>query len=131
MKTKQHTITFNHADIIQFVEAIEDHNPIYRSIELANIYGFETIPLPPTMPMIAYQWLDFPWNLQQPVIHRKQHNTNHCLMFMDTTYIADVSLQNYRSRHNQTFIEQVLNIYSSDYILCFSSTSYLVCGGIR
>ncbi|MEH6943820.1 FAS1-like dehydratase domain-containing protein [Bacillus sp. JJ722] len=131
MKTKQHNITFNQSEILQFVEAIEDYNPIYRSKELANMYGFETIPLPPTMPVIAYQWIDLPRKLPQPIIHRKQHNTTHRLMFMDVTYVADISLLNYRSRHNQAFVEQVLNVYTSNQILCFSSVTYLVCGGLQ
>lgn len=57
MKTKEHEIIFNKEDVQQLVQLIGDRNPIYQSSERAKNYGFETIPLPPTMPMMAYKWL--------------------------------------------------------------------------
>jgi hypothetical protein len=71
MKTKEHEIIFNKDDVQQFVQLIGDRNPIYQSSERAKDYSFETIPLPPTMPMIAYKWLETPWELKHPIIHRK------------------------------------------------------------
>lgn len=56
MKTKEHEIIFNKEDVQQIVQLIGDRNPIYQSSERAQDYGFETILLPPTMPMMAYKW---------------------------------------------------------------------------
>jgi hypothetical protein len=55
----------------QIVQLIGDRNPIYQSSERAKDYSFETIPLPPTMPMMAYKWLAPQWELQHPIIHDK------------------------------------------------------------
>jgi hypothetical protein len=130
MKTKEQGITFNKEDVQQFVQLIDDRNPIYKSLERAKEYGFETIPLPPTMPMMAYKWLDLPWELQQPIIHRKQKCIQHQRIYIDEIYRAIVEVTDPVQRQNLTFIKQTLYLYNKDGKLCFEGVSDLIVGGL-
>jgi hypothetical protein len=55
MKTKEYEIIFTQEDVQQFAQLIGEQNSIYQSPEGAKDDGSETIPLPPTMPMMAYK----------------------------------------------------------------------------
>jgi hypothetical protein len=130
MKTKEQDITFNKEDVQQFVQLIDDRNPIYKSLEKAKEFGFKTIPLPPTMPMMAYKWLDLPWELQQPIIHRKQKCIQHERIYIDEIYRAIVEVTDPIQRQNLTFIKQTLYLYNKDGKLCFEGMSDLIVGGL-
>lgn len=130
MKTKEHEIIFNKEDVQQLVQLIGDRNPIYQSSESAKNYGFETIPLPPTMPMMAYKWLAPPWELQHPIIHRKQKCIQHQRMYIDEVYRAIVEVTDQFQRQNLTFIKQTLYLYNRDGKLCFEGISDLILGGL-
>ncbi|PGY07728.1 MaoC family dehydratase N-terminal domain-containing protein [Bacillus sp. AFS031507] len=130
MKTKEHEIIFNKEDVQQIVQLIGDLNPIYQSSERAKDYGFETIPLHPTMPMMAYKWIAPPWELQHPIIHRKQKCIQHQRMYIDEVYRAIVEVTDQFQRQNLTFIKQTLYLYNRDGKLCFEGISDLILGGL-
>ncbi|WP_110928108.1 MaoC family dehydratase [Bacillus massiliglaciei] len=131
MKTKEYEIIFTQEDVLQFIQLIGDQNSIYLSAEGAKDYGFETIPLPPTMPMMAYKWFETPWELQQPSIHRKQKCTLHQIMYINEIYRAVVEVTNSFQRQKLTFIKQTLYLYNNDGQLCFEGVSDLILGGLR
>ncbi|KAB2336257.1 MaoC family dehydratase [Cytobacillus depressus] len=130
MKSEEADIIFNMEEVQQFVQLLGDQNPIYQSIKTAKTNGFQSIPLPPTMPMIAYKRIKTPWQLQHPVIHRKQHCTNYHTMYINQTYHAFVKLEDQYQRKQFTFIQQSLYLYDQDRILCFKGTSQLITGGL-
>ncbi|PFN79163.1 hypothetical protein COJ85_30960 [Bacillus sp. AFS076308] len=130
MKTKEHEIIFIKEDVQKFVQLISDRNPIYQNLERAKDYGFETIPLHPTMPMMAYKWLASPLELQHPVIHRKQKCIQHKRMYIDEVYRAIVEVTDQFQRQNVTFIKQTLYLYNRDGKLCFEGISDLIVGGL-
>jgi len=126
MKMKKHEIIFNEADVEQFVKLIGDRNPIYQSLERAKDYGFERIPLPQAMPMMAYKWFETKWELPYSIIHRKQKCILHQRMYVDEIYHAIVEVTDQSKRHNLTFMKQILYLYNSDEKLCFEGISDLV-----
>ncbi|KSU85502.1 N-terminal half of MaoC dehydratase [Fictibacillus enclensis] len=130
MKTEDHEITFSHEKVQEFVQLMGDRNPIYQSIHKAKEYGFKTIPLPQAMPNIAYQWIEIPWNLQDPVIHRKQKCVLHQRMFIEERYRAVIKVTDQYERHNHFFIQQTLYLYDGNGLLCFEGISDLVAGGL-
>ncbi|TWD99613.1 MaoC dehydratase-like protein [Neobacillus bataviensis] len=130
MKTKEHEIIFIKEDVKKFVQLIGDRNPIYQSSERAKDYGFETIPLHPTMLMMAYKWLASPLELQHPVIHRKQKCIQHKRMYIDEVYRAIVKVTDQFQRQNVTFIKQTLYLYNRDGKLCFEGISDLILDGL-
>jgi acyl dehydratase len=130
MKSNMYPLLFKEADVQQFVQAVGDQNPIYLSSERAQSHGYKTIPLPPTMPMIAYKLIETPWKLKSPIIHRKQQCEYHRVMYINQTYQGFIILKNQLRRHNLTFINQTLQIYDSSETLCFSGTTHLVAGDV-
>jgi hypothetical protein len=130
MKTKEYEIMFTQEDVQQFVQLIGDQNLIYQSPERAKDYGLETIPLPPTMPMMAYKWIETPWELQEPIVHRKQKCIQHQRMYMDEIYRAIVEVTDPFQRQKLTFIKQTLYLYNNDGQLCFEGVSDLILGGL-
>jgi hypothetical protein len=130
MKTNEREIIFNTADVGQFVELIGDRNPIYQSSETAKDYGFERIPLPPTMPMMAYKLFETKWELPYSIIHRKQKCIMHQRLYVDEIYRAVVEVTDQSKRQNLTFMKQTLYLYNSDNKLCFEGISDLILGGM-
>jgi hypothetical protein len=130
MKTKSHSFLFTEAEVQQFVRLSGDQSPIYYSMAAAQSYGYEAIPIPPTMPMIVYKQIETPWKLKDPVIHRKQQCGYHQVMYIDQPYTGFITLTNQIQRHNQTFINQVLEIYDKNRALCFTGTSHLIAGDL-
>ncbi|WP_144552019.1 MaoC family dehydratase N-terminal domain-containing protein [Bacillus sp. X1(2014)] len=130
MKTKEYEIIFTKEDVQQFVQLIGEQNSIYQNPEGAKDDGSETILLPPTMPMMAYKWLETPLELQQPIIHRKQKCIQHQRMYMDEIYRAIVEVTNPFQRQKLTFIKQTLYLYRNDGQLCFEGVSDLILGGL-
>jgi hypothetical protein len=130
MKTKEYEIIFNKEDVQQFVQLLGDPNPIFQCQSEAKVYGFETIPLPPTMPMIAYKWIETPWKLQHPLIHRKQQCIQHQRMYIDKPYKGIVMITDQFQRQNLTFTKQTLHLYNKDGILYFEGISDLISGGL-
>ncbi len=119
------------ADVGKFIETLGDPNPIYKSFDDARNLGFNTIPLPPTMPMIAYRLIEIPWELVPPVVHRKQKCIMLHQMFIDQTYTACVTISDHYQKHQITFIKQFLEIYDSNGVLCFNGISELIAGGLK
>jgi len=130
MITNEHEIIFIKEDVQQIVQLIGDRNPIYQSSERAKDFGFKTIPLHPTMPMLAYKWLASAWELKHPIIHRKQKCIQHKRMYIDEVYRAIVEVTDQFQRQNLTFIKQTLYLYNRDGKLCFEGISDLILGGL-
>jgi hypothetical protein len=130
LKTTKNSLVFTISDVSQFIEVLGDSNPIYKCIESAKSYGFETIPLPPTMPMFAYREIEIPWELIPPVIHRKQKCMNHQRMYIDKVYIAQVTMTSRHQKKQITIITQTLEIYDDSEDLCFTGISELIAGGL-
>lgn len=128
MKTNIYEIAFRDCDVWQFVKVTDDWNPIYESINHAQEYGFHTIPLPPTMPMIAYQYIEIPWTLKEPLIHRSQECISNKRMYIDQPYFAQVSLEEQAFRKKQGIVKQILQIKDHDENLCFRAISTLLVG---
>ncbi|MDR4949809.1 FAS1-like dehydratase domain-containing protein [Neobacillus cucumis] len=130
MKTKEYEIIFTKEDVQSFVQLIGEQNLIYQSPKGAKDDDSEPIPLPPTMPMMAYKWLETPLELQQPMIHRKQKCIQHQRMYIGEIYRAIVEVTNPFQRQNLTFIKQTLYLYRNDGQLCFEGVSDLILGGL-
>ncbi|AIM16518.1 MULTISPECIES: MaoC family dehydratase [Neobacillus] len=130
MKLKEFKVSFTQEDVRRFVQLIGDQNAIYQCPERVQGYHFEKTPLPPTMPMIAYKWLEIPWELQQPIIHRKQKCTQHQRMYIDEIYRAIVEVTEPFQRQNFTFIKQTLYLYNDEGQLCFEGESDLILEGL-
>ncbi|MGJ7921225.1 FAS1-like dehydratase domain-containing protein [Neobacillus sp. LXY-4] len=130
MRTKDYTIIFREGDVRQFIKVIDDRNPIYESIATAQSYDYTTIPLPPTMPMIAYKWIDIPWTLTDPIIHRTQNCRLHSIMYIDEPYTANVSISYRTRREDQCLVKQTLLIKDRDGNICFEGISQLMAGGL-
>lgn len=130
MKTATYSFIFHEKDVLHFVQTVGDDNPIYQSVEEARKFGYETIPVPPTMPATAYQWIDIPWTLKEPVIHRKQQSTYHQVMYTNQPYKGEITITKKSRRNNYNFIQQELHIYDSNDTLCFTGISYLLAGDI-
>lgn len=128
MKTNVYEIIFRASDVWQFVKITDDRNPIYESIDKAQEYGFNTIPLPPTMPMIAYKYIEIPWTLKEPLIHRSQECICNRRMYINQPYFAQVSLEEQAFRKKQGIVKQILQINDCDENLCFKATSTLLIG---
>lgn len=130
MKTKDFSIIFHKEDVQHFVQVIGDLNPLYYDIEIARTCGYESIPLPPTMPMIAYKQIETPWKLQPPVILRKQKCINHQIMYIEKPYKGHILLSDTIQRNHYTFIKQMLLIYEMDGSLIFEGTSHMIAGDL-
>jgi hypothetical protein len=130
MKTKEYEIIFTKEDVQPFVQLIGEQNSIYQSPKGAKDDDSEPIPLPPTMPMMAYKWLETSLELQQPIIHRKQKCIKHQRMYMDVSYRAIVEVTNPFQRQKLTFIKQTLYLYHNNGQLCFEGVSDLILGGL-
>ncbi len=128
MKTKGTSFTF-HKELVQtYVQILGDTNPLYESVESAQKFGLQTIPIPPAMPMTVYQSFEIPWRMKPPVIHRKQQCINHRQMFIDETYTGFISLTDVIVRKEYTFSKQTLFLYDTTGNLCFSGISHIVSG---
>ncbi|SDM75052.1 N-terminal half of MaoC dehydratase [Fictibacillus solisalsi] len=130
MRTKDHEIMFSSEKVQEFVQLTGERNPIYQSIDKAKEYGFKTIPLPPAMPNIVYQWIEIPWKLEHPVILRKQNCVLHQRMFIGERYRAVVKVTDQNKRQHHFFVQQTLCIYNRDGQLCFEGISDLIAGGL-
>jgi hypothetical protein len=128
MRTKELPILFSISDVLEFVTIMDDRNPIYKSIANAKAYGHENIPLPPTMPMIAYKWIQIPWKMKDPIIHRTQSCVHHKMMYTDVPYLAHVSLSEQKLRNHYSLVNQTLQITDSNGNICFEGISQLMVG---
>ncbi|MFY4775849.1 FAS1-like dehydratase domain-containing protein [Metabacillus sp. RGM 3146] len=131
MKTEAQEILFTDKDVLSYVQALGDRNPVYQSAEQALQHGYKHIPLPPLMPVISYQRISVPWELQAPVIHREQQCTLYQVMFSNEKYKAVISLSDQRKHGDYFFVRQTLHLYDLDGHLCFTGVSSLVAGGIH
>jgi hypothetical protein len=130
MKTESYAFLFTKKELLQYSELSGVQNPIFYSLEAAREHGYAGIPLPPALPMTAYRHIDIPWELKEPVIHRKQECKLHQTMYTDQIYTGTITLTKHSSRHNRTFIEQELEIVDEQGKLCFSGISHLIAGGL-
>ncbi|MDS9473230.1 MaoC family dehydratase [Sporosarcina pasteurii] len=129
MKTSTESIVFTKEDVLQYCEAIGEENKLYTCGDYAKSHGFQTIPLPSTMPLIMYRLFTIPWEHDGGVmIHRKQECSTFRRMFIDEEYTGDITLTNVVSRKSYTFREETLSIYDKSGELCFQGTSHLVVG---
>lgn len=65
------------------------------------------------MPNIAYQWIEIPWNLQDPVIHRKQKCVLHQRMFIEERYRAVIKVTDQYERHHH-FLSNKLSTFTTE-----------------
>lgn len=130
MKTESIEIVFREQDVRQYTKVTDDRNPIYTNMELAHSIGHQTIPLPPTMPMIAYKWIELPWTLKEPLIHRSQECILHQTMYINRPYFAQVLLKKQTIRKNYQVVNQILRIVDRDKALCFEGISQLIAGDL-
>lgn len=130
MKTGEVSIIFHQADVAEFMKVLSDLNPIYQSVEGAKSFGFKTIPLPPTMPLIAYKLLNLPWQLADPILHRKQECLYHQTMYIGETYRAHINLTEHTERKGFCLVKQSLVIVDEHGKLCFEGNYDIFCGGV-
>lgn len=130
MKTERYAFLFTKEEVLKYSELSGVENPIFHSLEAAKDHGYKGIPLPPALPMTAYRHIDIPWELKEPVIHRKQECRLHQVMYANEIYTGTVTLTNHSSRQNRTFIQQKLEIYDDQENLCFSGILHLIAGGL-
>lgn len=131
MKTVKEEVFFTEDVVQQYVKNVGDDHPMYKSIENAQAFGYECIPLPPTMPTIAYRDIEVPWEFKPPIILRKQQCDYHEIMYVNQAYKATLTLEKPINRHHYTFVKQVLQLYDLKGTLCFMAISDMVVGGIQ
>ncbi|WP_147534665.1 FAS1-like dehydratase domain-containing protein [Bacillus marasmi] len=130
MRTEEVRVTFKTSDVSEFIKVMDERNPIYESVEKAQSYGFTSIPLPPTMPLIVYKQLDIPWTLTEPVIHRNQECKYHHQMYINQTYTASIRLDEQIDRKSYCIIKHSLLLFDDQQNLCFEGIYQIVCGGV-
>lgn len=130
MKTSEVSIIFHQTDVTEFMKVMSDPNPIYQSVEAAKNFGFKTMPLPPTMPLVAYKLLNLPWQLAEPILHRKQECSYHQTMYIGETYKAHIYLTEHTERKGFYLVKQSLVIVDMQGKLCFEGNYQIVCGGV-
>lgn len=128
MKTEQQSFIFHKKQVQQYVQMLGDSNPVYESEEKAQKLGFQTIPIPPAMPITLYNSFEIPWTLHAPIILRKQQCINHTKMYIDEVYTGFISLSDVKIRKGHTFSKQTLFLYNEEGNLCFSGISRIVSG---
>ncbi|MFJ7746825.1 MaoC family dehydratase N-terminal domain-containing protein [Peribacillus sp. NPDC097295] len=129
MRIENQTLLIKDAEVRQFIQLAGMMDSIYRIERVAKSFGYKTIPIPPTMPMIAYKLFDDnPWMLGDPIIHRKQRCEYHQVMYIDQPYDCILSLTDQSQHRGYTFVDQVLQIYDEKGTLCFTGTSQLMGG---
>lgn len=128
MRKESRTLLIKDTEVRQFIQLAGKIDPIYRNEAAAKSYGYKTIPIPPTMSMIAYKLFDIDWRLPDPIIHRKQRCEYHQVMYIDQPYVCILSLIDQSERRGYTFVNQVLQIYDENGTLCFTGTSQLMGG---
>jgi hypothetical protein len=128
MKTEKQLFIFHKEQVQQYVQMLGDSNPVYESETKAQDLGFQTIPIPPAMPITLYQTFAVPWTLQAPVILRKQQCINHIKMYIDEIYTGYISLSDVKVRKGHTFSKETLFLYNQEGDLCFSGISQIVSG---
>jgi len=128
VKTEKQSFIFQKEQVQEYVQMLGDLNPAYESETMAQKLGFQTIPIPPSMPMTLYKSFEIPWTLQAPVILRKQQCINHRKMYIDETYTGFISLSDVKVKKGHTFSKQTLFLYDEEEKLCFSGISQIVSG---
>lgn len=128
MKTEKQSFIFQKEQVQEYVQMLGDSNLAYESETKAQRLGFQTIPIPPTMPMTLYKSFEIPWTLQAPVILRKQQCINHTKMYIGEVYTGFISLSDVKVKKGHTFSKQTLFLYNEEGYLCFSGISQIVSG---
>ncbi|WP_019241230.1 MULTISPECIES: FAS1-like dehydratase domain-containing protein [Bacillus] len=131
IQTIEREVMFTEQDVHTFLNNLGDNHTIYKNKENAREFGYEEIPLPPTMPFIAYRELHAPWKFIEPIILRKQQCDYHQTMYVNRPYKVLLSLDKTTNRKPYTFVKQTLSIIDKNQKLCYSSVSHLVVGGIE
>ncbi|MFC2949355.1 hypothetical protein [Virgibacillus sediminis] len=92
--------------------------------EFERIFGRQS-KLPPTFPMIFYQYIDIPWRDPTTPILRKQYCTATRELVVGETYHCQVSLEYERQKGTKLFYNQVLTGYDERGEECFRCLSEL------
>ena len=128
MKTEKQSFIFQKKQVQEYVQMLGDSNPAYESEATAQKLGFQSIPIPPAMPMTLYRSFEIPWTLQAPVFLRKQWCIHHTKMYIDEVYTGFISLSDVKVKKGHTFSKQTLFLYNEEGYLCFSGISQIVSG---
>jgi hypothetical protein len=126
VKTTTESITFTKADVLRYCEAIGEKDKLYENEQYALAQGLQTIPLPPTMPLVMYQLFAIPWNQVGLTIHRKQECFTFQRMFIEEEYTGYILLSDVVTRKSYTFRKETLYINDKSGDLCFKGTSHIV-----
>jgi hypothetical protein len=126
VKTTTESITFTKADVLRYCEAIGEKDKLYENEQYALAQGLQTIPLPPTMPLVMYQLFEIPWNQMGLTIHRKQECFTIQRMFIEEQYTGYILLSDVVTRKSYTFRKETLYINDKSGDLCFKGTSHIV-----
>ncbi|WP_163536422.1 hypothetical protein [Gracilibacillus sp. YIM 98692] len=81
--------------------------------------------LPPTFPMIFYQFIDIPWEYEAVPIHRKQSCVCQRKLLIGESYVCEVTLDRKVKRGKNTFYKQSLVGFDSKGRECFRCVSEL------
>jgi len=129
LKSEYFSFHFTKEEVQRYCGLAGVKKAIYYSLEAALEEGFEGIPLPPALPMIAYRHIEKPWQLAEPVILRKQECRPHRIMYADRAYVGAVKLRSHSFRQGRWFLIEELVIFDQENHLCFNGISHLIAGG--
>lgn len=82
--------------------------------------------LPPTFPMLFYQFFQLPWEYEAPPIHRKQSCSLNEELVIGKVYHCEVTLDSRVKRRTNIFYTQSLTGFDASGKECFRCTSELV-----
>ena len=96
----------------QYLEIINETNPVYLDQQLAKKAGFQDIPLPTTYPSLFWQDFHLPWlDNQPPFMLNAQTFTYQKPMVINHKYHGQITLNKLRNRGNKQFAVHVLQLY--------------------
>lgn len=110
-KTKPVEIMVTREQITSYVRAIQEKNPMYYDLKAAKQMGYVDIPLPITMPIIFWQYIDVPWLKHIPVlIHSRQQFCYERPLVANIVFQCHIQLTNLQQRRHMQISEHTLTI---------------------
>lgn len=125
-KTKPVEIMVTRKQITDYAEAIQEKNRMYYDLEAARQNGYSDIPVPITMPIIFWQYIDVPWLENISVlIHGKQRFSYERALVANTIYQCHIQLTNLQQNQHVQISEHRLTIEHQG-MLCGTAVSTLL-----
>ncbi|WP_034625977.1 FAS1-like dehydratase domain-containing protein [Halalkalibacter okhensis] len=101
-RTETINATITREMIASYVNTIHDNTPIYVNIDAAKMAGYDDIPMPPTMPIIFWSFINVPWlDGIESVVQTKQHFSYIYTLVANRTYQCIIRLLDLKDVHSK------------------------------